>query len=156
MRCWRLTPASREQAALTGDGGLFGSARWHRQGVRIVYTSATLSLAALEVLVRASRWRELPDLVALEIDVPDRIDLRTIQVAGLEDGWRDPSPSAKTQELGMRWLGSGKTAVLAVPSAIIPGEQNFLLNPAHPDFDRIRVAGRERFSFDPRLAGKSR
>lgn len=156
MRVWRLSRAPRELAALIGEGGLHGAGRWHQRGVRIVYTAATLSLAALEVLVRVDRWSEAPDLVAIEIDVPASVELEHVAAAELSGGWRAPTPTDETQAIGGRWIASARSAVLSVPSAVIPIERNFLINPAHPDFKRIQVASRHSFSFDRRLLRTSR
>jgi RES domain-containing protein len=87
-----------------------------------LYGSATLSLAALEVLVHVKRAYEPLDLVAVEI-----------------------------REIGSGWVSAMRSPVLEVPSAVIPRESNYLLNPAHPRFGGIRVAGRSPFSLDPRL-----
>ena len=75
-----------------------------------------------------------------------------IRVSQLEEDWRaDPAPE-HLAEIGLRWLREGKTAVLTVPSAVIPQETNYLLNPRHPTFGRIRTGTPQRFSFDPRMS----
>lgn len=117
----------------------------------MVYTSATLSLAVLELLANLSKDQAPDDLVTVPADLPDDLPVRALEPAALPRDWRSyPAPRALA-ELGSRWLEKAETAVLAVPSAIIPGERNWLLNPAHPDFRRIRAGRAEPFRFDPRL-----
>jgi RES domain-containing protein len=116
-----------------------------------VYTSASLALAVLEVLVHLER-PELPgDLVAIPADIPDTITIARVAMSDLPANWRRyPAPEA-LGDLGMRWARQGGAPVLAVPSAVILQEPNYLLNPLHSDFKRIRVGKPEAFRFDPRL-----
>lgn len=153
MRVWRLDREDRNP--LEGLGGLFSAGRWHPRGVRVVYTASALSLAVLEKLVHVD-----PDLVpdrlaAFEIEIPDEAASReTIPVDRLPLDWRAEPPAHGTQELGLAWLrGLTRPAVLEVPSAIVPREMNYLLNPAHPDAARWSVVASEPFRFDPRLLG---
>lgn len=151
MRVWRLCRAFRAKDSLSGAGGVHVSGRWHLRGTRIVYTSATLSLAALEVLVHANDSFGPPDLVAVEVEVPASLEIERVPLSGLPAQWdADPAPAA-IQELGSRWAASRRSAVLEVPSAVIPRESNYLLNPIHPHFSRVRIVGRVPFSFDSRL-----
>ena len=151
MRVWRLCRALRVQDSLRGEGGVYASGRWHLRGTRIVYTSATLSLAALEVLVHAIGAFAPLDFVAVEVEIPVSLAIERVPTSRLPIPWdADPAP-ASTQELGTRWAASRRSAVLEVPSAVIPVERNYLLNPAHPHFSRVRIVGRTPFSFDSRL-----
>jgi RES domain-containing protein len=153
VRVWRLCQAERVNDSLRGEGGAHTSGRWHHRGARIVYTSATLSLAALEVLVHVSRAFAPADLVAVELDIPEGLEIGRVPPSRLPSGWdANPAPIA-TQDLGTSWAASRRTPVLEVPSAIIPRECNYLLNPQHPRFARIRIVGRTPFSFDTRLLG---
>ena len=124
-----------------------------------VYTAAHLSLGVLEVLVHVPAEEDLPtDLVAIAADVPDDLGVEHITVDELPRDWqRTPAP-AVLAERGSAWLAAASTAVLAVPSAVIPAEINYILNPAHRDFQRIVVHRAERFALDPRLtrAGAAR
>jgi len=151
VRVWRLCQARFAKEALTGEGGLHGHGRWHFQGTRVVYAAATLSLAALEFLVRIDRTSAPPDLVAIEIEIPGSVATVSWPPAELPDGWDTYPAQVSTQRLGSAWLTSGRAAVLVVPSAIIPRENNYLLNPAHPQLSRVRIVGRTPFSFDARL-----
>lgn len=151
MRVWRLCRALPVKDVLSGDGGVFVSGRWHHLGTRIVYGSATLSLAALEVLVHTNREDVPPDLVAVEIEIPESLDIERVRPSKLPAGWDAYPARAFTQQLGTDWVAANRTAILEVPSAIIPRECNYLLNPAHPRFARVRIVDRAPFSFDSRL-----
>lgn len=121
-------------------------------GVPAVYTAAHLSLAVLEILVHVTAEEDLPaDLVAISADVPDDLGVEHITVDDLPPDWRRTPAPAVLAERGTAWLTAARTAVLAVPSAVIPAENNYILNPAHPDFRRIIVHRGERFDLDPRL-----
>jgi RES domain-containing protein len=117
----------------------------------MVYTSGSLSLAALEYFVNLDPDLLPPDLVAIPADIPDDLRMRQITVRDLPRNWRDAPAAEGLRDLGTAWVSRGATAVLAVPSAVIPKERNYLLNPGHPDFRRIRIGGAEPFRFDPRM-----
>jgi len=116
-----------------------------------VYTSATLSLAALECFVHVDPRDAPADLVAIPADVPDGLARREIAAGGLPAAWRRFPAPERLADLGTAWLRSGATAVLVVPSAVVPQERNVLLNPAHPEFRRVAVGRPEPFGFDPRM-----
>lgn len=116
-----------------------------------MYTSSTLSLAVLELLVHLDDDDLAKDYVGIPADIPDPVEITLIRTSGLPREWRNlPRPQALA-DLGSRWSAARETAVLAVPSAIVPHELNYLLNPLHPHFKRIRIGQPEPFSFDPRL-----
>lgn len=151
MRVWRLCQAAYAKKALAGEGGLHAPGRWHLQGVRVVYAAATLSLAALELLVRIDRALAPPDLAAVEIEIPGSVEVERLPLSKLPAGWDAYPASATTQLLGMKWLDAARTAVLEVPSAVIPRESNYVLNATHPQFRRLRTVGTTPFAFDSRL-----
>jgi RES domain-containing protein len=90
-------------------------------------------------------------LVAIPADVPGDASITRIRAADLVPDWRTTPPPQSLAEIGARWLDAKHTLVLAVPSAIIPSDLNYLLNPLHPQFRRIRIGRAEPFTFDPRL-----
>lgn len=117
----------------------------------VVYTSATLSLAALEGFVHLDPSDAPSDLVVIPADIPDDVSRREIAAVTLPPTWRDYPAPEQLAELGTAWVRAGTTALLVVPSAIVPQERNVLLNPAHPAFGRIHLGTPEPFSFDPRM-----
>ncbi len=149
MQVWRI--CRRRYSAFDGEGARLYQGRWNHPGTRIVYTSGSLSLAALEYFVNLDTDLAPTDLVSIAAEIPDHLAVHRVALADLPDGWRSfPAPTV-LQELGTTWASQAATAVLAVPSAVIPQEWNYLLNPAHSDFRRIRVHKPQAFRFDPRL-----
>ena len=148
MIVWRLSHKS--YSAFDGEGGLIWSARWHHAGVRIVYTSQHLSLAALELFVNIGSDEQPANLAARSADIPDDIPRDRLTAADLPEDWRRLN-NTLLRDRGMRWLQGARTAVIIVPSAVIPQENNCLLNPLHPDFARIRLHKPEPFALDPRM-----
>ncbi len=152
IEIFRLGREEFKDTLWTGEGGHHVDGRWHLPGRRIVYTAQSLSLAQLEVLVHISDRRQIPRLVFAVAGIPDSIPVQTIETSALSGNWRRFSPySLTTQALGMRWLTERKSAVLKVPSAISEAEWNFLLNPAHADFQRLRIGNPKPFIMDPRI-----
>ena len=143
MKVWRL--ARRPFAALDGLGAHRYGGRWNRPGQAVVYTSQNLSLALLEIVVHLELQAERlpPDYVKIEIEVPDEVACERIE--------RLPEKSLEMVDLGARWYASATTVGLVVPSVIVAEENNLLLNPAHPDFSRLRIASPRPFRLDPRL-----
>ena len=153
MRIWRITTA--EHDAFDGEGARRYGSRWTPKGVAVVYASATLSLAALERLVHTDPDLEPLNLVAVPVDA-DGIPIESLHAADLPADWRTyPAPESLAR-LGAEWVSTARTALLAVPSAVIPHERNYLLNPDHPDSGRLVMGPAEPFGFDPRMWGKRR
>jgi RES domain-containing protein len=151
MHLWRLCRKPFAKEPLSGKGALVSSGRWHTAPRLVVYASESLALASLEVLVHLEPDHMPPDLLAIEIDVPDALEIARLNPSQLPRSWRRYPAPRSLQKLGNAWLDSQKCAVLRVPSAVIPGEANFLINPLHPDARHIAVAGKSRFAFDSRL-----
>jgi RES domain-containing protein len=151
MRIWRLSLARFADQAFTGRGSLQTAARWHPIGTSLVYTSGSLALAALEFFVNWNRRSAPRPLVSIPVDVPDRIAILHLEPRRLPPDWRAQPARESTQKIGAGWVSSGTSAVLSVPSVIIPQERNYLLNPVHADFKKLRIGKAEEFSFDPRM-----
>lgn len=149
MQVWRL--ARRAFQELDGEGARQVGGRWNSEGTAVVYTAATLSLAALEYLVHVDPEDVPDDLVAMRIEMPDEAPVQKVAVEDLPRGWsREPDHPACI-EIGDRWAAEVQSLALRVPSAVVPEESNILLNPAHPDARRLRVIRVRGFTFDPRL-----
>lgn len=151
MRVWRICRKPYVDIALDGIGGMNTSGRWHTKGHPIVYTASSAALAALEVLVHVDPLTAPPDLRLIAIELPDDLSTEVLDVLTLPEGWHSVPAPAALQALGASWLTSGRTAALNVPSAVITVERNFLLNPRHPEVQRVRILSDEAFSFDTRL-----
>ena len=151
MRVFRI--CKKAHAAFDGEGARLHGGRWNRKGTAVVYASESLALAALELLVHAEPAVLPDDLVAVAADVPDTVRVESVAIRDLPRDWRRHPPPEALAERGSEWARAGRTAVLAGPSALVPRERNFLLNPAHPDFRKIRPHKPEPFALDARLRG---
>jgi RES domain-containing protein len=152
IRVWRLCQTGHKTSAFSGEGARRYGGRWHHKGQAAVYTASTLSLAALEILVHVDTDLIPNDFVAFAVDIPeDKLEVAKISSSDLPANWRKEYPPFSCQMLGSQWLLQSKTAVIAVPSAVIPEESNFILNPNHPDFAKLQIQPAVAFYFDIRL-----
>ena len=150
---WRMVRASRAKTAFTGEGPWRYGGRWNSPGVRVIYVSEHQSAAALEIFVHLVPFVTQEEYKAFRVEWPNEI-VEIFDPARLPRNWRISPRSAETMEIGDQWAAEKRSAVLAVPSAISPDDRNFLLNPEHPDFKRIRIAPPIEYQFDPRLFGR--
>jgi len=138
IRAWRPIKAEHADDAFTGEGARRGGGRWNSKGVRLVYTSGSLSLATLEVMVHTHFYSALKSYVCIPIDFDPSL-LQSIAIDDLPDNWQaDPIPQS-VKKVGDRWIKNKESVILKVPSAIIPVEFNYLINPSHPDFGKIVI-----------------
>ena len=148
-QAWRIVKAKHAGSAFDGEGARLYGGRWNSRGTRVVYTSETLSLAALESLVHLN-----PPVAFKYVAIPVEFDETMVEIldpADLPDAWTEEPPSPLSMAVGDHWVGEARSAVLALPSVIIPTERNYLLNPAHPQFPEVKIGKAAPFSFDPRL-----
>ena len=152
MKIWRICKEKFLDSAFQGIGAKKVGGRWNSRGTALVYASEHLSLAALELLVHLGIDEEPPDLVALWAEVDENAIGKTYGVLELPDDWQSVTGNRTLRTLGDTWQKSAQSVALAVPSVVIPEEQNILLNPEHPDFEKSVEIGEARpFSFDGRL-----
>ncbi len=149
LTVWRLTTARFAKSAFSGDGARLYGGRWNRKGIPLVYTAASQSLAMLEMLVQDEPLRAR--YVMIEVRLAKAITIDRIKIEDLPSDWRDIAAREKLRAIGTEWAGTRGSAVLAVPSVVIPAEINYLLNPLHPDFRRIKIGKPQRFETDLRL-----
>jgi len=132
--------------------------RWNLLGAYVIYTGGSLALSCLEKLAHTPGTSLYAgDFSVTIFDVPDRLVIKEITVrelAKINDSWIKVINYPITQKLGNNWLKDQETAILKVPSAIIDLEYNYLFNPAHPDFEKIKISAVNKFSFDTRLKAK--
>jgi RES domain-containing protein len=146
---WRITRESYQ--ALDGEGARLYGGRWNSEGSPVVYTSATLALAALEYLVHVDPAQVPDDLCAMGVDVPDDLVIGSTDPAIFPSDWTHVPDHPACLEHGDRWIREATTPALWVPSAVIPQEQNLLINPVHPDATVVTVSSVRAFALDPRL-----
>jgi RES domain-containing protein len=145
---WRIS----NYLDISGKGGLRAPARWHNAGVPVVYTASSPASALLEVLVHLelNDPEHLPDSYQLlRIDVPDSVSITDLAEGSLDPAWRNLLEL--TRAAGDNWLSVAASALLSVPSAIVPHTQNYLINPAHRDTGKIKIHSHGNFPFDFRL-----
>lgn len=148
---WRIDKRRHADSAFSGEGAALYGGRWNPQGVRVVYASQTLALAALEKFVHLEGVAAGISFVSFKIEIPDSVRIRHLEPANLPRNWRSVPAPASTRETGLNWARKGESAVLRVPSTVIPSEYDYLLNPQHPDFESLKISKPAAFSFDPRL-----
>ena len=148
MQVWRVCKRKHQATAFSGVGGLYTQSRWTPQGIRVVYTSESLALASLEVFVHTESDR-IP-LVAIRAFLPEDTVIEEVEAKNLPIRWQHADAYSDLQNIGKQWLLSQRTPVLQVPSAIIPVEFNYLINPQHPDL-HLELEPPMAFSFDERM-----
>jgi RES domain-containing protein len=150
---WRIVRRSRARTAFSGEGAWRYGGRWSSPGVRVVYVSEHQSTAALEIFVHTAPFVADEKYKAFRLEWPNRLT-EYFPPNELPRNWRISPPAASTMAIGDRWVRERRSAVLALPSAISPADTNFLLNPRHRDFKRIRIDPPIDYAFDPRLIGR--
>jgi RES domain-containing protein len=150
MLVWRLTTQNDPADAFSGEGAFLFAARWNSAGTRLVYTAQHLSLAVVEQLVHVTPLTMKLPHYYFSIDLPDA-SIERFDAAALPRNWADqPAPPA-LQAIGDAWVASARSLALRVPSAVVPGEDNVLVNPRHPDFASVALTAGHRYRFDQRL-----
>jgi len=151
MRVWRICKQKHAAAAFSGEGARLFSGRWNQAGVRMVYCSTSLALAALEFFVHLDPDVAPEDLVSTMAEIPEgQVKVEHLEEALLPRDWRSLE-HPRLQAIGAEWANSLRSIALAVPSAVIDGECNVLLNPAHPEFSRIALSAAKPFVYDARM-----
>lgn len=146
----RIVKARHAASAFDGEGARVEGGRWNSPGARVVYTSQSAALAALEILVHLGRGSALATYVLIECTFDESLVSR-LDRTRLPENWRSHPAPPELQLIGDEWIKSGRSAVLEVPSAVIETDSNYLLSPQHPDFSRIRIGDPRPFDFDLRL-----
>lgn len=152
---WRIATHTREFRAddLQGKGAELTGGRWNRPGRPVVYTATSVALACLETVVHL-RAHALPlNRFLVRIDVPDALwaDRQVFEAGALPAGWNAVPEGKVSLDLGDTWLKAARTAMLVVPSAIVPEEQNVLLNPRHPQAGSVTATLLRPWVYDQRL-----
>ncbi len=146
---WRFVKAKHALKAFDGEGARRYGGRWNRGGIAVVYISQSLALASLEEFVHLGDEGKKLKFVYFKVEIPDNI--RIDQLTTLPGDWRNEPPSNSTQDMGTEWVKRNTSAVLKIPSAVVPIEFNYMLNIAHPDFKKIKIYDPVAFRFDPRM-----
>jgi len=150
MRFWRICRRRCAADAASGEGARLYGGRWNSRGVRVVYASTSLALAAVETFVNLEPNLRPPDLVFIEGEIPDELEIGRLDPKTLPAGWYETRDES-LRRFGDDWIRGGRSAALLVSSAAIRGEWNMLLNPSHRDFSQIRFHVPAPFKFDVRM-----
>ncbi|MFA5684694.1 MAG: RES family NAD+ phosphorylase [Lysobacteraceae bacterium] len=150
MRLWRIAAETRDYPAddLSGNGAAHFPGRWNEAGEPVLYCATTLSLAALETTAHLAGALPL-DRFVVAIDVPDVVwaARETLDAADLPPAWRAIPAGQASVRIGSAWLTAGRSAILLVPSVIVPEESVALINPLHPASRDIRAKALRLFEY---------
>ncbi|MBN1675521.1 MAG: RES family NAD+ phosphorylase [Kiritimatiellae bacterium] len=150
MRVYRIGKSSRIRD-LSGVGAELHGGRWNHRGVAVLYTSESRSLATVEYLVHLTPSVAPAALSVATLEIGAGIVPRVLRARDLPRNWRTHPPPIALAQIGTDWIRAGKSLLLRVPSAVVTGEHNMLINPAHPDMARVRLLTVDSYSFDERL-----
>lgn len=150
MKVFRLSK-KKYAKELSGKGASKSGNRWNSKGTEIIYTSESRALAMSEILVHVSLATLPSDFVMMTIDIPDTIKIDELKISELAENWNQHPPSIGTQKIGDSFIDSMKYCILKVPSAVVKEDFNYLLNPYHKDFKKIKIIQTTDFPFDRRI-----
>ncbi len=148
---WRITKRKHARTAFSGSGARRYGGRWNSPGTAIVYTAQNRSLAVLEILVHLESPELLQKYALIGVEMDESLILR-FDEARLPQDWRSDPPPPGLTKIGDEWAQQAASAVLQLPSSLVPAESNYLLNPGHADFGRLKIGKPVAFSLDPKLA----
>ncbi len=152
LSAWRLVKTRYAATAYDGEGARLNGARWNSPGIRVAYASSTIALATLEVVVHLVRPATATAYSLASVEFPESL-IEVLKASALPRNWDDSPLPQDVMDIGDRWVNEARSAVLRVPSAIIPAEHNYLLNPKHRDFAKVTIVPPKPFKLDPRLVG---
>jgi RES domain-containing protein len=145
-------PETQAATAFDGEGARLYGGRWNSVGVPMAYASEHQSLAALELRVHIDKTKMRMRFKCFTFQFDENLK-KTFRVDRLPKDWRQEPPPISLQHMGDSWVISNASVILAVPSVIIPREFNYLVNPRHPDFTKLKTNPPTDFAFDQRLFG---
>ncbi len=150
IHSWRITKSKHAGKAFSGTGAKTYGGRWNSAGIAMIYTAGSTSLVILEMLVHLQNQELLQSYVLFELEF-DESFVTTIGITDLPRTWRKYPPTARLKQLGDLWVAENRSVVLCVPSVIVPRENNYLINPAHRDFAKIKINPKQPLQLDRRL-----
>ncbi len=150
MLVYRLSK-KKFSTVLSGEGAAITGGRWNSKGNAVIYTSNNCALSLLEKYVHLPSGIMPKDFVMISIHIPNEVSRKKIDIKTLPPDWQNTGEIKKTKMIGDNFVARNSACILQVPSAIVPGEFNYLINPDHPDFSKIKIVERFTFPFDDRL-----
>jgi RES domain-containing protein len=155
-RAYRLLRDLYAADPFNGEGAFRYGGRWSSVGTRAAYASEHESLAILEYLVHLDPEDPPPGLMLATADISDSVSRTRIDIDELPSGWWQSPPNNKLAAIGDGFVEESKFCALLVPSVVATSEWNWLLNPKHPDFRRIKLRPARPLRCDQRLLRKSK
>jgi len=152
-RIYRILREAYARNPFDGEGAYLYGGRWSSAGTRVSYASEHQSLAMLEYFIHLDKDDPPDDLVLAVAEIPESIKRGTLKISALPANWRESSAPPELAQYGDEFAQAGRNCLLMVPSVLAPSESNCLLNPAHPDFQKIIVRGVEPLAYDARMFG---
>ena len=150
MHLWRLVKTRYAATAFDGEGARIYGGRWSSPGTRVAYASSNSALAVLEVLVHMTAGAALPGYSLVRASIPDS-HVEALSASDLPKNWSESPVPPEVQAVGDAWVRSGRALAITVPSAIVSGSYNVLINPGHAAYAQLVVESVEPFTFDRRL-----
>jgi RES domain-containing protein len=154
ITAYRIFKTKHASNWIDGEGAFLFGGRWNSRGTRILYCAESLSLATLEMLVHLNSAELLPSYSYATLGFEENDLLPVEKFAKLPKNWSSSPPPVAVQRIGNEWAVSMRSLVLRVPTSIVPGEYNYLINVAHPEFSRLKRSRPLQFNFDGRLHNK--
>lgn len=149
-RVWRITHKKYRDTAFSGEGARLYGGRFNSEGRKAVYTSGHLSLALLELFVQMDNRHHLNHYVKISADIPFEL-IYEPELKEFPDGWGQIPYGKISQSYGDEWIKDENFAAIRVPSVVVPVEYNFIINPGHPDYQKIKLSKPSEVKFDPRF-----
>lgn len=136
---------------LSGKGAAIRGGRWNSRGIEVIYTAASRALAMAEILVHLPLEKLPDDYYMLVVYMPDSMPMIQVEADVLPDGWQKFPYHKETQTICDAHFQSERCGVLRLPSAVVKGDYNYLIDPMHRDFDQVKIVDEEKFPFDKRM-----
>jgi RES domain-containing protein len=147
---WRIVGARYKDNAFSGEGARLHGGRWNSKGTTMVYTAGSLALASIEIVVNLPGPKLLEEFFRIPVHIPPNLII-DLPLDKLPSDWNSRPVSPAIRAIGDRWVKEKTSVALKVPSVVVPEEYNYLLNPVHPDFEKIAIGTPIKYRFDPRL-----
>lgn len=150
LTAWRIVKAKYAATAFDGEAARRFGGRWNSKGTAMVYTAGSQALAVLEVLVHLEDSDLLKHYRLIPVTFHEAM-VKVLDVKALPANWKRRPTPARVRAIGDAWVAAGESVVVRVPSVVVPGEGNYLLNPLHRDFAKLVIGKPQPYRFDPRL-----
>ena len=151
MILWRLANKDKVKSSLTGIGSKSTGGRWNHPGTPVVYCSESIALCLLELQTRVD-LDLLPDnYMKIKLSLPDSSSIKEFPHKNQLSKYLNPFHTQLSRDYGTKWAEDKETLILKVPSAVVPEQFNYILNPMHPEMNKVKIAESTKLYIDPRI-----